>query len=161
MNNLYTEQIINETVDNVLLEFKKGSGLAKLVRKYQDKIAKGDGESIIDFLKKLYKQYREDTKDKRKFRKRKKKGGGTELYDKTEYDKTHKKTSVADAQELCAMIDQEKTDIAAVAREIFPHHTDEGAQSQLRKILNGERPMTEDVASKLRQMIDSGQICVK
>ena len=41
-----------------------------------------------------------------------------------------------------------KTNIAAIARELFPDHTEEGAQSQLRKILNGERPLTNKIASK-------------
>ena len=45
--------------------------------------------------------------------------------------------------------------------KVFPNHTEEGAQSQLRKILNRERPMTKDVASKLEKMISSGQLAVK
>ena len=48
-----------------------------------------------------------------------------------------------------------------MAREVFPDHTDEGAQSQLRKILNGERPMTEPIAEKLRSLIAKGQVAVK
>ena len=67
----------------------------------------------------------------------------------------------ADYYKITDSIDQEKTDIAAVAREVFPDHTDEGAQSQLRKILNGERPMTEPIAEKLRSLIAKGQVAVK
>ena len=51
--------------------------------------------------------------------------------------------------------------ISKIAQEVFPDHTDEGAQSQLRKILNGERPMTEPIAEKLRALIAKGQVAVK
>ena len=65
------------------------------------------------------------------------------------------------ADSITDTVDQENTDIAAVARNIFPDHTEEGAQSQLRKILNHERPMTKDVASKIERMISRGRIAVK
>ena len=92
---------------------------------------------------------------------RKKIGGGTERISKAEYDRKNVKSSAANAEQIRMRIDQENTDIAAVAREVFPKHTDEGAQSQLRKILNGDRPMTKRVANILSDMISSGQIAVK
>ena len=73
----------------------------------------------------------------------------------------NKKISVGDASSIRNTVDTEKTNIAAVARELFPDHTEEGAQSQLRKILNGERPMTKKLASKIEKMISAGQIAVK
>jgi hypothetical protein len=51
--------------------------------------------------------------------------------------------------------------MAAIARELFPDHTEEGAQSQFRKIVNGERPMTKRIASKIEKMIAAGEIAVK
>jgi hypothetical protein len=92
---------------------------------------------------------------------RKKIGGGTEKISKAEYDRKNVKSSAANAEQIRNRVDQENTDIAAVARKVFPKHTDEGAQSQLRKVLNGERPMTKRVASILSDMISSGQIAVK
>jgi hypothetical protein len=71
------------------------------------------------------------------------------------------KLTKSDFEKIVNSIDQENTDIAAVARKVFPDHTDEGAQSQLRKVLNGERPMTRPVAKKLKVMISRGQIAVK
>ena len=91
---------------------------------------------------------------------RKKIGGGTEKISKAEYDRKNVKSSAANAEQIRNRIDQENTDIAAVARKVFPKHTDEGAQSQLRKILNGDRPMTKRVANILSDMISSGQIAV-
>ena len=44
--------------------------------------------------------------------------------------------------------------------DVFPDHTKNGAQSQLRKIMNGERPMTNDVANKLNKMISRGNVAV-
>lgn len=160
IHDYYTQQLIKETVDNVLLEFKKSSSLAKLARKYKDE-HKHKGESTIEFVKRLIQKFHAENKGKTRRRSRKKKGGGREYYDYDEY--LHKETSAsaADADELIAIIDQEKTDIAAVARDVLPHHTPEGAQSQLRKILNKERPMSERVARKLREMLDSGQIARK
>ena len=87
--------------------------------------------------------------------------GGSKMYDYDDYQEKHKKVNTADYNKIADSIDQEKTDIAAIARVVFPDHTDEGAQSQLRKVLNGERPMTEPVAEKLRELIAKGQVAVK
>lgn len=88
-------------------------------------------------------------------------GGTVKLISKDDYDRKNVKSSAANAEQIRMRIDQENTDIAAVARKVFPRHTDEGAQSQLRKILNGDRPMTTRVANILSDMISSGQIAVK
>ena len=82
-------------------------------------------------------------------------------YDYNDYERKHRKISKGDSDSIKNTVDMENTDIAAVARSVFPDHTEEGAQSQLRKILTGERPMTKDVASKLEKMISRGQIAVK
>ena len=100
-------------------------------------------------------------KDKPKKKLRKKKGGGKEYYNYDDYEMKNKKISQGDASSVRGSIDTEKTNIAAVARDLFPDHTDEGAQSQLRKILNGDRPMTKKLASKIEKMISRGQIAVK
>jgi len=112
-------------------------------------VAKAEDEFDKILAKKLIKYYT-----------RKKKGGGEEYYSYNDYESKNIKSSTADAEQIRTRIDQENTDIAAVARKVFPGHTDEGAQSQLRKILNGERPMTKRVASILSDMISSGQIAV-
>ena len=81
--------------------------------------------------------------------------------DYNDYERKHRKLAKGDTDSITDTVDQENTDIAAVARSIFPDHTEEGAQSQLRKILNHERPMTKDVASKIERMISRGRIAVK
>lgn len=88
-------------------------------------------------------------------------GGAVKVVSKDDWDRKNVKSSAANAEQIRMRIDQENTDIAAVARKVFPRHTDEGAQSQLRKILNGERPMTTRIANILSDMISSGQIAVK
>jgi hypothetical protein len=92
---------------------------------------------------------------------RRKAGGGKEYYNYDDYEKKNRKVSKGDANSIRTTIDTEKTNMAAVARELFPDHTEEGAQSQFRKIINGERPMTKNIASKVEKMISLGQIAVK
>lgn len=162
MNNFYLENLVTECVNETLLEFKKGSNLAKLVRKYRGKVDKEDGEDARDYIKRLIKKYKDDKKASRKdIRKKKGKNRSFSTYDYDEYKESNPDSSVGDASKLRSVVDQEKTDIAAVARDVFPDHTDQGAQSQLRKILNGDRKMTAQVAKKLDSMIDSNQIAVK
>lgn len=131
-----------------------------IYRKLKDKY--GDTIPNKELIDKAEKEYDKILKKRLvKYRTRKKKGGGTERYSYDDYESKNIKSSVANAEQIRNRIDQEKTDIAAVAREVFPNHTDEGAQSQLRKILNGDRPMTKKVANKLSDMMSSGQIAVK
>ena len=107
----------------------------------------------------LHKHKKKSTPQKKKLRKLK--NGGKTYYDYDDYEIKNKKVSIGDASSVRGSIDTEKTNIAAVARELFPDHTEEGAQSQLRKIINGDRPMTKNIASKIEKMISAGQIAVK
>lgn len=65
------------------------------------------------------------------------------------------------ANSIISKINMDTLDLAAAARKVFPAHTPEGAQSQLRKILHHERPMTYKVARKLNKMISQGIIPVR
>ena len=114
----------------------------------------------------IYEQESDDWKDKLRNKidfllKAQRNVQNQEYYDYDDYEKKNKKISKGDASSISNIIDMEKTNIAAVARELFPDHTEEGAQSQLRKILNAERPMTKKIASKIEKMISAGQIAVK
>lgn len=155
--------IINEVIDEQLYS---GKGM----------ITESSLDDIKNLLKAFKNKFNKSKEDKRKERKlekkaekekrgtkkvRKTKNGGKTYYDYHDYERKHRKISKGDFDSIRNSIDVENTDIAAVARKIFPYHTDEGAQSQLRKILNGERPMTKDVAAKLEKMISRGQIAVK
>ena len=97
----------------------------------------------------------------REFKRRKLKGGRNQWYDYDEYKKFKGQASQSDIKDVSSLVDQEHTDIAAVARDLYPDHTPQGAQSQLRKQLNGERDMTSDVLGKLEKMIDSGKVATK
>jgi hypothetical protein len=137
-------------------------------------------EGILDYIKNLLKAYKgksnlpsEDLRKERKLKKkaekekkgtkklRRTKNGGKVYYDYNDYERKHRKISKGDADSIRDTVDQENTDIAAVARKLLPGHTKQGSQSQVRKILNGERPMTKDMASKLEKMISRGEIAVK
>ena len=115
---------------------------------------------LVKFLNNHKKKNKKKDDEKHEIRK-KKVVGGTRDYDYTDYQSKNMKLVKSDFNKIVNSIDQENTDIAAVARKVFPDHTDEGAQSQLRKVLKGERPMTRPVAKKLKTMISRGQIAVK
>ena len=146
MNGKRVNAIITEEINKVINEDfmgEKSNHVQDLVQKYFG-----------------HKKKKND-KPKKKMKIRKMAGGGEKMYDYDEYERKNRKISNGDANSIRRTIDTEKTNIAAVARELFPDHTDEGAQSQFRKIINGERPMTKNIASKVEKMISSGQIAVK
>ena len=87
--------------------------------------------------------------------------GKAKIEDLEQYRKDNRVIPDAEADAIRNKIDVEKTNMAAIARILFPHHTDEGAQSQFRKIINGERPMTRRIALKIDKLIASGKIAVK
>lgn len=169
-------KIIREEVEGLILEASHKS--QKLKRREGHRKYNEDQERrIMNIFNKLQGKYHDKSEyelarmaekifdkleNKRKrFFTRKLRGGGKERVSRDEYDSKNLKSSAANAEQIRTRVDQENTDIAAVARKVFPHHTDEGAQSQLRKVLNGDRPMTKRVASILSDMISSGQIAVK
>ena len=143
MNKERISNIINEEINKVIAENSMEEA----------------NHEVANLIKHYMQNRNKDSQDKKKYRKRK--GGGKEYYDYHDYELKNKKISLGDASSIRNTIDTEKTNIAAVARDLFPDHTEEGAQSQLRKILNGERPMTKNIASKIEKMISSGQIAVK
>ncbi len=158
----HIDNIINEAINSVVNEKKiiaEGTidDIKQLLSDYRNKPNKSKED--IDKEKSLRRRLKDKRKQTRRLRKTK--NGGKEYYDYNEYERSHKKTSKSDADAIRDTVDMENTDIAAVARSVFPSHTEEGAQSQLRKILTGERPMTSDVASKLQKMISNGKIAVK
>lgn len=134
--------IINESIDRVLTE-------------------DFFGESHKNDVAHLIKHYLRRKKNKKKKKLRKKSNGRSEYYDYDDYKEANKELSKGDTSSVIKSIDTEKTNIAAIARELFPDHTDEGAQSQLRKILNGERPLTSKMARKLKKMIAMGKVAIK
>jgi hypothetical protein len=144
MNREVIDSIINEEINKVITEDFMGED------------HRGDIASMINgFLKHRH------HKPKQKKKLRKLANGGKEYYDYDDYELKNKKISKGDASTISNNIDTEKTNMAAIARELFPDHTEEGAQSQFRKIVNGERPMTKKIASKIEKMIAGGQIAVK
>jgi hypothetical protein len=160
MYNSKIDKIINEEV-NALITEGVMDDLRSIFTKLLPKLKKNGKKKKSKEEKKKEKE-REKKKDEEKpDMRRKKVVGGTKMYDYDKYKDTHREVNKADYDSIIDQIDQENTDIAAVARDVFPDHTDEGAQSQLRKILNHERPMTEPVAKILRKLISTGRIAVK
>lgn len=148
------DKIINEEVNKLLITESALDDIKSLLKGFRDR-----SKEDIRKERKLRKKADKEKKGKKKIRKLAK--GGSKYYDYDDYEEKHRKLSKGDTDSITDTVDQNNTDIAAVARSVFPDHTEEGAQSQLRKILNHERPMTKDVASKLEKMISRGKIAVK
>lgn len=127
----------------------------------EKKSAKNDGNKEISDLINNFLKRTPSKKNKKKKKLRRTKNGGRIYYDYNDYERKNPKISLGDANSIRNSIDTERTNIAAVARDLFPDHTDEGAQSQFRKIINGERPMTKKIASKIEKLISRGKIAVK
>lgn len=165
------DNIINEEINKAIITegvITEGvlDYIRNLFRKFTHKPhKKNDDEKEIKSKeeirqkRKLKKKLEKDRRGRKKRRKLVK--GGYKYYDYDDYQKKHRKISKGDIDSIIDSIDQEKTNIAAIARDLFPDHTEEGAQSQLRKILNHERPCPKDIASKIEKMIAAGKIAVK
>lgn len=147
---------IRQKISNFINKKKKANGDAK-----DDKSVTDEKREKKEKRKKRKAKKKEKDKNRPKYRTRKKKLGGRESYNYDKYESENRRMSKADTDSLIEMIDMEKTNLAAIARIVFPDHTDEGAQSQLRKILNRERPLTKRVADILRRLIANGQIAIK
>ena len=143
--------IINEEINKVISE------------NFMDEKKKSSSSNseIADLIAQYLKKHGKKKAEAPKKKVRKKANGGREYYDYDDYQKKNVKVSFGDANSIRNNIDTERTNMAAVARDMFPDHTEEGAQSQFRKIVNGERPMTKKIASKIEKYISRGKIAVK
>lgn len=143
--------IINEEINKVITE------------NFMDEKKKSSSSNseIADLIAQYLKKHGKKKAEAPKKKVRKKANGGREYYDYDDYQKKNVKVSFGDANSIRNNIDTERTNMAAVARDMFPDHTEEGAQSQFRKIVNGERPMTKKIASKIEKYISRGKIAVK
>lgn len=148
MNKDRIDTIISESIDKVLNEDFFGE---------KKKEHHKDG-SVGDLINHYFHKHKKKP-NKKKLRKMT--GGRSRYYDYDEYKNSNKEVSKADSSSISQEIDMDKTNIASVARDLFPDHTEEGAQSQLRKILRGERPMTNKIASKLGKMVAGGKVAKK
>lgn len=117
-------------------------------------------ETIHREINKLIREAEDGGGNKKKFIRRKTVNGGDNFFDYDEYERAHTKTTKSDADAIRKNIDLDNTDLRQVAMDVYPDHTKNGAQSQLRKVMNGERPMTDDVANKLNKMISRGNVAV-
>lgn len=138
------------------------NNIDRIISEEMTRINESSNKEISDLIKGyLSKRGKDGSKSKKNKKKlRKKAKGGKEYYDYGDYERKNVKVSKGDADSIRDAVDTDTTNMAAVARKIFPDHTEEGAQSQLRKVINGERPMTKTVANKIDNLISSGKIAV-
>ena len=138
------------------------SDIKHLYSTYKKKYAKAKADKDAKEGKKPKKgEKSKSDKDAPRFKSKKKKQGGREFYNYDEYREKNPIVDKGSMTNIVGKIDMERTNIASVARDVFPDLTDEGAQSELRKILLGERPMTRHVAEKLSRYAMEGKIALK
>ena len=123
------DNIIQETIDNFVNESIISEGTLDDIKSLL-KAFKGKSNLSQDDLRKERKLKKKAEKAKKGTKKlRRTKGGGKVYYDYNDYERKHRKLAKGDTDSITDTVDQENTDIAAVARSIFPDHTEEGAQS--------------------------------
>lgn len=65
------------------------------------------------------------------------KGGRRKDYDIKQDKQTNPNLNNQDNKDIAKLLDNDYVNLAAVARDVYPDHTDQGAQSQLRKKVKG------------------------
>lgn len=119
-------------------------------------------ETISEVLKDYYNSNTQKsggkTNKKNNVRYKKGSNGKKIAYDYDQSLKNDPHIPDSDAASLRNKVDDEYLNTAALARSVFPDHTPEGAQSHLRKVLNGERPMTKKVEKKISHKIAAGEL---
>lgn len=141
-------QIFTEELNRFLMEKKQKGGDDK------DNTDKRLGE----LLGKLDSIEKKKGNKKENLRTKKLRGGLHQAYNYDEYKENNPETAKADSDNVRHNVDMKRNNISDIAQDIFPDHTPAGAQSQLRKILKGERKMTKKVADELADGLNSGEI---
>ena len=121
VNNIISEVISNYINENVVINEDA------LTEKKKSK-HKGGTKDIVKKGKKLRNGLRTD-------------------FDAKKDRETNPNLNNQDAEDLNDILDSDYIDVAALAQDIYPDHTPEGAQSQLRKKIKG---ITNDNGSKYR-----------
>ena len=117
-------EIINEEIQKVILEKKKSSSKKSSKKKSDKKKDKEDNPYAFNGIRKNA---------------IKKKGGKRGDFDYYKQERENAKINSADNNLLADRLDDDTLNIAAIARKLYPDHTPEGAQSQLRKKIKKER----------------------
>lgn len=126
-------------------------------------------ESINEFLvEDIFGEIKKEKKHKKHHKKKeskdvKKKGkkltNGRRGEFNVKYDReTNPNLTDADAEDLIDMIDTDMINLAAVAKRVYPDHTPQGAQSQLRKKIKG---LKSDSGAKYRLKKKEGDKVIK
>lgn len=154
------DSIINEELNKIFVNEAKHPVSKEVLDAFKRflKSRKGNKSTDNDGSKNKEKK---STANKKDIKMRKTAGGGYKKYDFKDWKRSNIEINKDLANSIISKINMDTLDLAAAARKVFPAHTPEGAQSQLRKILHHERPMTYKVARKLNKMISQGIIPVR
>lgn len=116
--------IIREEIDRVILE-KKGKKSEK----------KGDSKESKKSPKKSDKPKKDSGVRKNALKVR---NGRRKSFDYKKYNKENPNSNYSDNTQLSKYLKNPAINVSAIAQMVYPDHTKEGAQSQLRKKIEGE-----------------------
>jgi hypothetical protein len=154
------DSIINEELNKIFINEAKRPVSKEVLDAFKRFLKSRKGDKAADSVGGKNKGKKKPVKTK-DIKTRKLAGGGTQRYDFNDWKRSNIEVNKDLANSIISKINMDTLDLAAAARKVFSSHTPEGAQSQLRKILKHERPMTYKVARKLNKMISQGIIPVK
>ena len=135
INNIIQETI-NDYINDIIIEgvISEISKKEKQEKKAIKRLKKDIGDASKG--KKKAKKHVEKAKDIAKNAKKLKNGIRTDFDTKKERE-TNPNLNKQDNEDLSSIIDSDLIDVAALAKRVYPGHTPQGAQSQLRKKIKG------------------------
>ena len=135
INNIIQETI-NDYINDIIIEgvISEISKKEKQEKKAIKRLKKDIGDASKG--KKKAKKHVEKAKDIAKNAKKLKNGIRTDFDTKKERE-TNPNLNNQDNEDLSSIIDSDLIDVAALAKRVYPGHTPQGAQSQLRKKIKG------------------------
>jgi len=135
INNIIQETI-NDYINDIIIEGVISEISKK--EKQEKKAIKRLKKDVLDASKgkKKAKKHVEKAKDIAKNAKKLKNGIRTDFDVKKERE-TNPNLNKQDNEDLSSIIDSDLIDVAALAKRVYPDHTPQGAQSQLRKKIKG------------------------
>lgn len=160
INNYIMESIISEEIDNFINEDLMGEKKKSRINQDISDVMTGKKEINKGKIKnKNLKNKKKKNTDIAKNGKKLRNGLRTD-FDRKKDRETNPNLTNQDAEDINDIIDSDAINTAAVAKQLYPGHTDEGAQSQLRKKVKGlendngsKYKLKKKEAHKLRRII--------
>lgn len=134
------DNIINEAIDRFLNEDVFDEAKKEKKKGYRKKGSKKSAEEYRQEHEKFLADRAKKEKDKKKIRRNalKAKNGLRKDFNQEDDQKFNAKVSDEEQSNIEKILKSKAINVSAIAQELYPDHTKEGAQSQLNKKINGD-----------------------